>query len=223
MNQDSFSRFCLWCSVTVSQLSDLFGDEMWDDEPEIQPFPDMFEHRERHKTTNVSRNVFKVRPCFRRTLQQEQLLRRVCRPRPRPVILSVTLQPPTFMFCEGPALPLSSRTPLGRIQNQTTQTVKRISYQKQFDIHLWCLGNLHTTFSPLLPAWDSMSATGMHSLIGSASAWLQTHVGWWLTGSNLRLSYFPSCLRASEPAVYFFNVAFVTLLTVSVTPAWQLF
>lgn len=113
--------------------------------------------------------------------------------------------------------------PLAGFQNQTTQTVKRISYQKQFDIHLWCLGNLHTTFSPLLPAWDSMSATGMHSLIGSASAWLQTHVGWWLTGSNLRLSYFPSCLRASEPAVYFFNVAFVTLLTVSVTPAWQLF
>lgn len=123
----------------------------------------------------------------------------------------------------GSCAPLSSHTPLGRIQNQTTQTVKCISYQKQFSIHLWCLGNLHTTFSPLLPAWDSMSGTGMHSLIGSASACFQTHVGWWLTGSNLRLSYFPSCLRASEPAVYFFNVAFVTLLTVSVTPAWQLF
>lgn len=75
-------------------------------------FPDMFEHRERHKTTNVSRNVFKVRPCFRRTLQQEQLLRRVCRPRPRPVILSVTLQPPTFMFCEGPALHSAPTLPL---------------------------------------------------------------------------------------------------------------
>ena len=48
----------------------------------------------------------------------------------------------------GSCAPLSSRTPLGRIQNQTTQTVKCIRYQKQFSIHLWCLGNLHTTFSP---------------------------------------------------------------------------
>lgn len=108
--------------------------------------PDMFEHRERHKSTNMSRNVFKVHPCFRHSCTLQQQLHRVC---VTPVLI-LSSSPSLFHshVLRGSCAPLSSRTPLGRIQNQTTQTVKCIRYQKQFSIHLWCLGNLHTTFSP---------------------------------------------------------------------------
>lgn len=148
----------------------------------------------------------------------------VCHPRPHPVILSVTLQPPTVMFCEGPALHSAPALPLAgfKIKLRKLSNASDIRNSSPSTSGVWVIYT-QPFHPPLLPAWDSMSGTGTYSLIGSSSAWFQTHVGWWLTGSNLRLSYFPSCLRASEQAVYFFNVAFVSLLTVSVTPAWQLF